>query len=93
MILQRDLELLNQYKVGLCILISTPDQIIQQVIKSWINVEELSSILCGASRPGHFRGVATVITKLINIIKPSLMFMGEKDIQQIVVFTNNVEGS
>lgn len=82
--LQRDLELLNQYKVDY-VFNPTPDQMYPVGYKTWINVEELSSILCGASRPGHFRGVATVITKLINIIKPSLMFMGEKDFQQIVV--------
>lgn len=82
--LQRDLELLNQYKVDY-VFNPTPDQMYPAGYKTWINVEELSSILCGASRPGHFRGVATVITKLINIIKPSLMFMGEKDFQQIVV--------
>ena len=82
--LQRDLELVNQYKVDY-VFNPTPDQMYPAGYKTWINVEELSSILCGASRPGHFRGVATVITKLINIIKPSLMFMGEKDFQQIVV--------
>ena len=82
--LQRDLALLNQYRVDY-VFNPAPERMYPAGYQTWVNVEEVSSVLCGASRPGHFRGVATVITKLINIIKPSLMFMGEKDFQQIVV--------
>jgi len=53
--------------------------------KTWVEVEGLSSILCGNSRPGHFRGVATIVLKLVQIVKPDLMFMGMKDFQQVVV--------
>jgi len=54
-------------------------------------VEGLSDILCGASRPGHFRGVATIVLKLMHIVNPKLMFMGMKDYQQIIVLEKMIE--
>lgn len=82
--LEKDIELLSQKGVDL---IFFPDnaQMYPQGYRTWIEVEELSEKLCGASRPGHFRGVATVVLKLCNIVRPELMFMGLKDFQQIVV--------
>lgn len=50
--------------------------------RTWVEVEGLSDILCGASRKGHFRGVCTVVLKLVNIVKPHFMYMGDKDYQQ-----------
>lgn len=50
--------------------------------RTWVEVEGLSDILCGASRKGHFRGVCTVVLKLVNIVKPHYMYMGDKDYQQ-----------
>ncbi|HNX02963.1 MAG TPA: pantoate--beta-alanine ligase [Candidatus Cloacimonas sp.] len=82
--LQRDLELLKKYRVDY-VFHPSPQQIYPEPYRTWVNVEGLSSILCGASRPGHFRGVATIILKLTNLIKPNLMFMGEKDFQQVTV--------
>jgi len=82
--IQRDLNLLRELKVD-AIFIPPNDQLYPENYLTYVDVHEISEMYCGKSRPGHFRGVATIITKLINIIRPHQMYMGEKDFQQIVI--------
>lgn len=56
-----------------------------------VEVEEISERLCGTFRPGHFRGVATVVTKLLNIVKPTKAYFGQKDFQQSVIIKQLVK--
>jgi pantoate--beta-alanine ligase len=59
--------------------------------QTYLDVTEVSKGLCGDFRPGHFRGVATVVTKLFNIVRPHLAVFGEKDYQQLLVIKRLVE--
>ncbi len=62
-----------------------PEQVYPPEHETWIEVERTSRGLCGAKRPGHFRGVATVVAKLFNLTRPHAAVFGEKDWQQLQV--------
>jgi len=68
-----------------------PSEIYPEGFRTYVSVEGLSEILCGKTRPGHFRGVSTVVLKLFNIIKPHKSFFGQKDYQQTVIIRRMVK--
>ena len=68
-------------------LLFTPsaEEMYPEGFQTWVEVEQLGSILEGAARPGHFRAVATVCCKLFNIVRPRRAYFGQKDAQQVEV--------
>ncbi len=84
----RDLQgdLLALEKVGVDLVFApSAESIYPADYRTFVEVAEVTEGLCGASRPGHFRGVATVVTKLFNLIAPHRAYFGQKDYQQSVV--------
>ena len=55
-----------------------------------VDVPDLTEVLCGAQRPGHFRGVTTVVSKLLGVVRPHIAFFGAKDLQQVLVIKKMV---
>ena len=88
--LKNDLELCRKAGVDLVFL---PDNKIMypEGFSTFVNVEGLSSLLCGVSRPGHFRGVTTVVAKLLNIVTPDVLYLGQKDAQQAIIIRRMVK--
>jgi len=82
--LERDIELMNDYQVDY-VFVPSDAMMYPEGYKSWVTVYGLSDVLCGVSRPMHFKGVATIVAKLVNLVNPDFMFMGEKDYQQLIV--------
>jgi pantoate--beta-alanine ligase len=82
--LTKDTALLTDYNVDY-IFAPTVEEIYPRGFSTYVNVEGLSEQLEGASRPGHFRGVATVVTILLNTVRPDFAFFGQKDAQQALV--------
>jgi pantoate--beta-alanine ligase len=81
---ERDIVLLEKEKTDLLFL---PDgkEIYPPGYATYVRVEGLESVLCGKSRPGHFRGVATVVLKLFNLVGPERAYFGQKDAQQAII--------
>src|SRR3989344_1131590 len=87
--LNRDLELLEREKTDI-VFMPSEQEMYPSKFNSWVDVEKVTERLEGASRPGHFRGVATICTKLFNIIQPARAYFGQKDAQQVVVIKKMV---
>lgn len=87
--MERDLSLLEQE--GVDVVFAPPDgAMYPSGYSTWIDVQGVTGILEGASRPGHFRGVATVCNKLFNIVSPERAYFGQKDAQQVAVLKRMV---
>ncbi len=86
---QRDLELAEEAGVDL---VFAPDDAVMYPtgFDTWIHVGGVTENLCGASRPGHFRGVATVVARLFHLVKPDRAYFGQKDAQQAAVIRKMV---
>ncbi|MCK4759234.1 MAG: pantoate--beta-alanine ligase [Candidatus Aminicenantes bacterium] len=82
--IHRDTELLKNEGVDYLFL---PDnqEIYPEGYKTYVEVHDLQDKLCGRSRPGHFRGVCTVVLKLFNTVNPDMAFFGQKDAQQAII--------
>jgi pantoate--beta-alanine ligase len=87
--LDRDLELLRGEGVDI-VFVPSDDEMYPPEFSSWVDVEKVTERLEGASRPGHFRGVATVVAKLFNIVQPTRAYFGQKDTQQVLVIKRTV---
>ena len=87
--LEKDRALLNHERVDLVFAPSAEDMYGRDR-STCVSVEELSERLCGRSRPGHFRGVTTVVAKLFHIIEPDVAFFGQKDAAQAAIIRKMV---
>lgn len=82
--LDRDLGLAESVGVD-CVFAPDSAVLYDKGYQTYVELADLPNHLCGLSRPGHFRGVATVVTKLFNLVKPHVALFGEKDYQQWVI--------
>jgi len=87
--LDRDLELLDEEKTDL-VFMPSDEEMYPPLFSSWVDVEKVTERLEEASRPGFFRGVATVVAKLFNIVQPAKAYFGQKDAQQAIVIQRMV---
>ena len=81
---EKDLSLLDSEQVDL-VFCPSPEEMYPEGFDSWVNVGALTSRLEGESRPDHFRGVCTIVLKLLNIFQPDRAYFGQKDAQQAMV--------
>ncbi len=86
---ERDCELLKAEKVEL-LFAPTVEEVYPEGAVTWVTVEGLSEKLDGRSRPGHFRGVTTVVAKLFHIVQPNAAFFGRKDAAQVAIIRKMV---
>ncbi|MCL6636605.1 MAG: pantoate--beta-alanine ligase [Alicyclobacillus sp.] len=87
--LARDAALLQEHEVDLLFAPSV-EEMYPRPLATFVEVPDLSQTLCGRSRPGHFRGVATVVSKLFHLVQPDRAYFGQKDGQQLAVIQRMV---
>jgi pantoate--beta-alanine ligase len=81
---ERDLDLARDASVNL-VFAPSDDEMYPPGFQTWVEVTEIGAILEGRFRAGHFRGVATVVLKLLNVVRPTRVYFGQKDAQQVEV--------
>jgi pantoate--beta-alanine ligase len=81
---ERDLDLARDASVNL-VFAPSEDEMYPPGFQTWVEVTEIGAILEGRFRAGHFRGVATVVLKLLNVVRPTRVYFGQKDAQQVEV--------
>lgn len=82
--IERDKTLCKEHGVA-AVFLPSPDEMYPVNSSTWVHEEALTNCLCGASRPSHFRGVTTIVTKLFNAVLPDVAVFGQKDAQQALV--------
>ena len=87
---ERDVKLMKDIPVDV-VFHPSPQDMYPEGYQTFVEVTELTKYLCGRSRPGHFRGVTTVVAKLFNIVKPHVALFGYKDYQQLKVIERMVK--
>ncbi|MEW6033989.1 MAG: pantoate--beta-alanine ligase [Chloroflexota bacterium] len=87
--LPRDLEMLRGVGTDL-VFVPSAEEMYPAAFSTWVDVEKVTEGLEGARRPGHFRGVATVVAKLFNLVQPARAYFGAKDAQQVAVIKRMV---
>jgi pantoate--beta-alanine ligase len=86
---ERDLAMLRKEKTDI-VFMPSPEEMYPDRFSSWVDIEKVTDPLEGSYRPGHFRGVATVVAKLFNIVEPARAYFGQKDAQQVLVIKKMV---
>jgi pantoate--beta-alanine ligase len=88
--LERDQNLCLRLGVNVLFL-PDPSEIYPTAFSTFVDPGQLGHVLCGKFRPGHFRGVATIVAKLFNLVQPDLAFFGQKDFQQVAIIRRVVK--
>ena len=86
---ERDLAMLEKENTDI-VFVPSAEEMYTQGFSSWVEVEKVTERLEGSYRPGHFKGVATVVAKLFNIVEPTRAYFGQKDAQQALVIQKMV---
>ena len=86
---ERDLAMLEKEKTDI-VFMPSAEEMYPEGFNSWVDVEKVTDRLEGSYRPGHFKGVATVVAKLFNIVEPARAYFGQKDAQQALVIKKMV---
>ncbi len=86
----RDTQILKDEKVDY-LFVPDKEEMYPEGFKTYVEVHSLQDKLCGLSRPGHFRGVCTVVLKLFHVVSPDVAFFGQKDAQQAIILKRMVQ--